>query len=333
MVKIALIGVGYWGRNHFRALNKLRNEGLISDIVVCDTNRSALEEIAKSGDIETCTDWEELVKDDSIKLVNIVSPSPFHFKMAKDFMLAGKDVLVEKPLAMTTEECKKLVSISEETGSGLMVGHIFRFHSALLELKKRIELGEFGEIHHISIKRQTLRIPRTDMGVMLALGIHEVDLTCFLLGDNDPDYIFADMNMHYGKTEEMALIIQKFGKTTAYCYESWVDPTEGKLRELTLIGSKGCAKIDFSVPDEITLINSYLNVKSINENKSYDVVSGGNFTVRLDFKEPLLEEIRHFIIESLKDKIYRANGKIGSRAVEMIEKAILANETKQFVRC
>ncbi len=256
-----------------------------------------------------------------------------HIKKAKDFMLAGKDVLVEKPLAMTKEECKELVSISEETGSGLMVGHIFRFHSALLELKKRIELGEFGEIHHISIKRQTLRIPRTDMGVMLALGIHEVDLTCFLLGDKDPDYIFADMNMHYGKTEEMALIIQKFGKTTAYCYESWVDPTEGKLRELTLIGSKGCAKIDFSVPDEITLINSYLNVKSINDKKSYDVVSGGNFTIRLDFKEPLLEEIRHFIIESLSDKNYRANGKIGSRAVEMVEKAILANETKQFVRC
>ena len=143
-------------------------------------------------------------------------------------MLAGKDVLVEKPLAMTKEECKELVSISDKSGSGLMVGHIFRFHSALLELKK---------------------------------------------------------------------------------------------------------KIDFSVPDEITLINSYLNVKSINDKKSYDVVSGGNFTVRLEFKEPLLEEIRHFIIKSLKDKNYRANGKIGSRAVEMVEKAILSNETKQFVRC
>lgn len=73
------------------------------------------------------------------------------------------------------------------------------------------------------------------MGVMLALGIHEVDLTCYLLGDKTPDSIFADMNSFYGNTEEMALIIQKFGKTTAYSYETWIDPTEGKLRELLLI--------------------------------------------------------------------------------------------------
>ncbi len=331
MTHIALIGVGYWGSNHLRALVKLRDEGLVTELIACDTSEISLKEVEKYEGIETETDWKNLLKDNNLDMVSIVSPSPMHYEMAKEFMLAGKDVLVEKPMALTSEECDDLINIQKQTGKGLMVGHIFRFHSAVLELKNMISKGDFGEVLYITIRRTALRPPRKDMGVMLALGIHEVDLTCFLLGDKTPDMIFSDMNYLFDKQEEMAFILQKFGKTSAYSFESWVDPTQGKLRELSLVGSLGSAVIDFLVPDEIKLVNSFLNVKESGYGKEFEVVQEGETTVKLESKEPLLEEIRHFIVNSKGNRIYDADGIIGRRAVIMIEKAIEANKKGRFI--
>ncbi|MHA1331008.1 MAG: Gfo/Idh/MocA family protein [Candidatus Hodarchaeales archaeon] len=332
MVKIGLIGVGYWGRNHLRSLKKLQSNGEVDEILVCDTNEIALKEVQKYDGVEIERDWKKVLENDSVDLVSIVTPSPFHYSMAKEFMLKGIDVLVEKPLAMTIEECDELIEISEKTGSGLMVGHIFRFHPGILELKKRIAKGEFGDILNIIIKRQTLTSPRPDMGVLLALGIHEVDLTSFLLGEKKPDFIFADMNYFFGNQEEMALIIQKFGTTTAYSYESWIDPTKGKLRELSLIGSQGSASLNFSIPNRIIIHHSYIEKTKDNSKKRFEVVNGGDFEVTLEYKEPLLEELKHFITESFNSKKYRANAEVGKRAVIMIRKAFESNKKREFVR-
>jgi predicted dehydrogenase len=309
----------------------LKDEGLIDEIVVCDINEKALMEIKKRDGFEIAKDWNSLLQDQDLDMVSIITPSPSHYEISKKFMEAGKDVLVEKPMAMTVEECDDLIKVSQETGSGLMVGHIFRFHPGVLELRNRIERGEFGEILNIKIRRQTLISPRKDMGVMLALGIHEVDLTCFLLNDKTPDKIFADMNSYYTNNEEMALIIQKFGKTTAYSIESWIDPSEGKLRDLYLIGTQGSAKLNFSIPNKINLINSYLKPRNNSKNTTYEVVNGGDFEVVIDYKEPLLEELRHFVLESKNKKKYQANAAIGRRAVYLILKAIESNKLNKFL--
>lgn len=331
MDKIALIGVGYWGRNHLKSLNKLREEGLIDKIVACDSNKLALNIVKKHSDMEIEYNWKKLLEDDDLNMASIVSPSPLHYEMSKEFMLAGKDVLVEKPMALNSDECDDLLDIQKKTGSGLMVGHIFRFHPAVIELREMIRKGNFGEILYFTIRRTALRPPRKDMGVMLALGIHEVDLTCFLLGDKTPDSIFADLNYLFGNKEEMAFILQKFGKTSAYSFESWVDPTKGKLRELCLVGSLGSAVINFLIPDEIKLVNAFLNVKETESGREYEAVQGEETIARLEYKEPLLEEIRHFVVQSQGNKQYNANGKIGKRAVVMIEKAIEANKKKSYV--
>ncbi len=332
MVKVGLLGTGYWGKNHLKSLKKLRDQGEVDSIVVCDANENIIKEIEKYDEVSTTTNWKDLLKDGKLDMVSIVTPSPLHYSMTKEFLLAGKDVLVEKPMAMTIEECDDLISTSEKTGSGVMVGHIFRFHPGVLEIKQRIDKGEFGDILYINVRRQTLTTPRKDMGVMLALGIHEVDLNCFLLGDQDPDYIFADMNYYFDNQEETALIIQKFGKTTAYSFESWVDPSKGKLRELQLVGSLGSASLNFSVPNKIILHQSYLKKIEEEGKKRFDVVSGGEFEVSVDFKEPLLEEIRHFVKESQNEKKYNANAFIGKRAVQLIHKAIESNERKALVK-
>lgn len=124
----------------------MNEEGLISKIVVCDINQEALEEMRVKKDIEIENNWYKLHDDEELQLVSIVSPSLMRYEMAKQFMLKGKDILIEKPMAMSSKECDELIKISQETGSGIMVGHIFRFHSAANELKRRIEQNEFSEI-------------------------------------------------------------------------------------------------------------------------------------------------------------------------------------------
>ena len=331
MVKVGLIGVGHWGKNHLRSLKKLQEQGEVDEILVCDSNESALVEVEKYDGVEIERNWKNVLNNDSVDMVSIVTPTPYHFEMSKKFLLAGKDVLVEKPLAMNVEECDNLIKTSEETGRGLMVGHIFRFHPGVIELKNRIEKGEFRDILYTIIRRQALSSPRKDMGVMLALGIHEVDLNCFLLGDITPDSIFTDMNNFFDSHEEMALIIQKFDKTKAYSYESWVDPTKGKLRELSLIGSQGSASLNFNIPNKITIHQAYFEKDRESKDKKLEVVSGGDFEVNLEYKEPLYEEIKHFIEKSLTDKKYNSNAQIGRRAVLMIEKAVESYKEGKFI--
>ncbi|MHA1111222.1 MAG: Gfo/Idh/MocA family protein [Promethearchaeota archaeon] len=332
MTKYAIVGLGYWGKNHLRSLIKLRSQKIVDEIIVCDISDDALERTKEYPEIEVCKVWTHLLNDESLDMVSIVSPSPFHFEMTKAFLLAGKDVLVEKPMALTSKECEELLEIQKQTKKGLMVGHIFRFHPAILELRNRIQKGEFGEILYMIVRRMALRIPRKDMGVMLALGIHEVDLTCFLLGDKTPDSIFADMNYLYDDQEEMAFILQKFGKCSAYSFESWVDPTQGKLRELSLVGSLGSVTIDFLVPNEIKIIKSYLDVEEGEKGKEFTIINKGESIINLDPQEPLLEEIKHFIIESQGNKNYKADGNVGRRAVVMIEKAIEAHTNKKVIK-
>jgi len=330
MVNIALIGMGYWGKNHFRALRTLQKDGKVDNILVCDKNVKVLSELEKTTDVYLEKDWKEVVTDEDFELVDIVVPTPSHYKISKDMMLAGKDVLVEKPLSLTSEECDKLIEISKNTGSGLMVGHIFRYHTAVNELKQRIEEGYFGEILYITTRRQSLRIPRKDMGVMLALGVHEVDLHSYLLGDIEPDSIFADINYFFGGKDDMALIIQKFGDIKAYSKESWVDPSQGKLRDLTLVGRRGSAIINFSIPDKLHIINEFINPNDIKDTR--EIIREGSFTVSLEFKEPLLEEIKHFIEKSLSDKKYASNALVGKRAILMLEKAFKSSKEGKYIK-
>jgi len=329
MVNIALIGMGYWGRNHFRALRTLQKNGDLDKILVCDSNPRILKELKKLDNIYLETNWKKVVMNKDFDLVDIVVPTPLHYKISREMMLAGKDVLVEKPLSLTSVECDNLIKVSNETGRGLMVGHIFRYHTAVNELRNRIMEGFFGDILYITIRRQSLRIPRKDMGVMLALGVHEVDLHSYLLGDIEPDSIFADINFFFGRKDDMAFIIQKFGNIKAYSIESWVDPSRGKLRELTLVGRKGSAMIDFSVPEKIQIINEYINP---NDNlDSREIIREGSFTVSLEPKEPLLEEIKHFIEKSLSDKQYSSNAQVGKRSIVMLEKAFRSSIEGKYI--
>jgi predicted dehydrogenase len=323
MTGIAVIGTGYWGKNHVRGFKELMDEGEIDKLAVCDIDEGRAKKIADDFGIEYETDYQKLLNSDDISGVSIVTPSPSHYKLSREFIEAKKDVLVEKPMTLDIEEGKKLVELVNGSDQILMVGHIFRYHSSVLELKKRLAARELGEIIYMFCNRLAFRAPRKDMGVLYALTIHEVDLFCYLLNHEHPESIYAVLSHYYQPAiEETAMITMTFpGNVKCFAFESWLAPTVGKQRDLVVIGTDKSARVDYLKPQELQIFDSAISVEEVSGQKEFKEIHEGSRVIPIEYKEPLKEELRHFI-DRIKDRGKPiSDAKIGLRAVEMVEKA------------
>jgi predicted dehydrogenase len=340
MTAIAVIGTGYWGRNHVRVFKELLDEGMISDLILCDESEERVKAMADGFELRYTTNYDQILNDKTFDSVSIVTPSPQHYDMARKAIEHGKNVLVKKPMTMTPEEANKLVKITEERDGILMVDHIFRYHSAVQELKKRIVRGDFGNIMYMFGNRLAFRVPRIDMGVLHSLGIHEMDLFCYLLNKDYPEGIYTHVERHFfSNIEETALIILTFeGDITCYAFESWMAPIGGKKRELTVIGNKMSARIDYLKPQELQIFDSAILPKKMTEGGSEDGVldfeleQEGSYTIPIEYKEPLKEELKHFISCAQNHTQPISDMYSGKRAVEMIEVAFKSAEAKSLIK-
>jgi predicted dehydrogenase len=325
MIGVAVVGTGYWGRNHVRAYKELENEGFVKKVKICDANEGQAKKMSNTYKVEYITDPDELLNDPQIQAVNIVTPSLTHYALAKKFMEAGKDVLVEKPVTMNSAEAKELIEIAGRTGRILMAGHIFRYHPAVKELKRRIELGELGEVKMLFTNRFFFGLPRKDMGVVYALGIHELDLFCYLLDREFPHSLTA-VTTHTFKNgiEETAFLALDFGEATGYALESWLVPVYGKKRDLVIIGSEKCAFVDYLNLQELTLFEARIFTDN---DMPVRVEDEGRQSIPLTYAEPLKEELRHFLACVKQRSKPLTDGEVGWRAVLMAEKALESSKT------
>jgi predicted dehydrogenase len=332
MVKVAVIGTGYWGKNHVRTFNELRSEGVIDELEICEVDEIKAKDFSKIYHIPYTTNYNDLLKDDSLDGVSIATPTVTHFELAKKFIDAGKDVFVEKPMTTNSEEAEELIKHAEGKNTLLMVGHIFRHHSAVKDLKKRIERGDFGRIYYLTSTRFSYRAPRLDMGVLYALAIHEVDIFCYLLKKEYPLEIMAHLSRYLQKDiEEVALLVMKFeNETLGYAFESWMTPVEGKRRDLTIIGSRMSAKVDYLKPQELQLFDS--SIVPSEDGIGFRAEYEGSYTVPIPYKEPLKEEMKHFV-ECIKTREKPLSDMYaGKRAVEMIEMAFESARENRSVK-
>jgi len=327
MIGIAVIGTGYWGKNHVRTYSELASEGVIDNVKICDLDEKRARELGEAFNIEYLTDYKELVADPNIDAVSIVTPSHTHYALAKEFMEAGKDVLVEKPMTMDSREAEQLVKIATDTNRILMVGHIFRHHPAVKELKHRIDQGEFGKIRLISSNRLSFGAPRKDMGVIYALGIHEVDMFCYLMDREYPNSIHTTASCALQPDiEETAMITMDFNNTKAYAFESWLIPAYGEQRDLVVVGSEKTAKIDYLKPQELQVFAIRIAEQDFDGKTAFSVENEGAYTIPIPYAEPLKEELHHFI-NCVNDRLTPiSDGQIGLRAVRMAEAALKSSK-------
>ena len=314
-MKIAQIGTGYWGKNHARVWKEMKDDGEIDDVILVDINEAAVSSLAKNLGLEYMTDPEKV---EGVDAVDIVAPTPLHFPLSMKFMEKGMDVFVEKPMTATSKESSELVSFAEKNGRILMPGHLFRYHPALNYIRGMVQRGEFGRIFYMKTTRSALRVPRKDMGVLLALAIHDVDTYSYVL-ERKADSVLCSIEENIWEgVEDVAHLRMEYGDVTGYIFESWLSPIGNKVREFQITGEGMSARIDYLKPDIIEIYESGLN----DEGGDFTLRNEGMRTVTIPYKEPLKEELRDFVSSVESRKMPVADMYSGMRAVELIEKAM-----------
>ena len=333
MVGIGIVGTGYWGKNHLTIYKSLLLEKKIDYLKICDIDEERVKEFSELNSIDYTTNIKEVLNDNKITAVVIVTPSSTHYELSKQSLKSGRDVFVEKPITLQSDNAMKLIDLAKQKRKILMVGHLFRYHPVVKDIKKRIETGEFGKIQMILTFRLALGVPRKDMGVILALAVHDLDLTCYLLNKSEPESILVD-NGKFNQEEviEMTNISLNFDNNTkGYIMGSWNIPVYGKRRELLIIGSEKSALVDYLTPSEYQIFDSNIKRSKVNNELIFEKHNNGIQKIVIEYKEPLKEEILHFI-KCIKTRTTpNSDGLVGYNAVKMCENAILSAEKNERI--
>lgn len=322
----AVIGTGYWGSNHVRVGTELVEEGVLESLVLCDIDESRAADLASDYGVEYTTDYADL-PELGVDAATVATPSTTHRQIAVDLLDAGLDLLVEKPLALTSDDAWAIVDAAKRNDATLGVGHIFRYHPALNELKGRIDRGELGRIKYLNTNRFSFRVPRATTGVLYSLAIHDVDVYSYLLGET-PNAIYCNLDSVIREDiDETATLVLDYDDATGVINESWQVPVFGKHRDLTLVGSQRAAYIDYLDDTELELFDAYVT----ETDGDYRAYTEGKHHYETEQREPLRVEVIEFLEAANAGEQPPASGEVGARTVEMLEYAQRSNERDEVV--
>ncbi|MFW9964728.1 MAG: Gfo/Idh/MocA family protein [Candidatus Sifarchaeia archaeon] len=319
-VNVALIGLGQWGMNHLAALKRLEKLGKVGQITLNDSNLAYGKKIAKEYNLPFEADIDSIIDNSQIDAIHIVTPPDTHFSIGNKALSAGKHVLIEKPLAMTTQECDILIDKSEKNSCILMVGHIFRYHPAIRKLAELLSTDYFGSVYSIDIIRKAMRVPRDDSGVLHSLAIHDVDLACYLFNQSFPTSIYSvSQSFFRDYPDESSIILMQFPNSGFAKIEStWLNPTQQSIRTLELIGSQRSAFIDLLTPDKLIINHDHIE----KQNGELTHIKSKSEAIETYPGMPLDIEIAHFLECVISGNEPLTPGHIGRNAIALIELAI-----------
>jgi UDP-N-acetylglucosamine 3-dehydrogenase len=305
MLRVGVVGVGMMGQHHVRVYSELAKEGKVELVGIADANFERAKELAKKYGTIPYADYHELVNE-NLDAVSIAVPTSLHKEVALEFIKAGTSVLVEKPIADTIENGEAIMKAAEEAGVVLAVGHIERFNPALLKLKEVVDRGELGKIVTITAKRVGPMATRIrDVGIIIDLGVHDIDIISYLFGEPVKTvYARAGNVLHPAGVEDHALITLGFEEGSGIVETNWLTPH--KTRTLNVVGTGGIAYLDY-IEQSLKLYNH----EWIKEAK-------------IQKKEPLRNELEHFVECVEKGKRPIVDGKAGLHALKV---ALLAQES------
>jgi len=308
---IAMIGCGYWGKNLVRNFYEL--EALCA---ICDNDEKVLQPFkTKYPDLRAVADYKTLLKDAAVKAVAIATPAASHFAFAKDALLAGKDVFVEKPIALSYKEGEELVSLAKEKGRLLMVGHILEYHPAIRKLKELVAAGELGKIHYVYSNRLNLGKFRTEENILWSFAPHDISIILTLL-----DEMPAQVSAHGGnylnpQIADVTVTNLDFPSgTKAHIFVSWLHPY--KEQKLVIIGDKKMAVFDDTHPR--TKLVSYDHKIAWIERQPVPRPEEAQ-PIDIETVEPLRAECRHFIDCVATRRTPETDGRNGLRVLKILE--------------
>lgn len=325
MTKILLLGLGRWGVNHLRNLQSMGVE-----LYVAEVDGKRLEPARKAGLEEgrLTTRYQELVG--KVDCVVVVTPAQTHYSICREFIAAGKDVFVEKPITLVAGEARVLTEFAQQHDRILQVGHIFRFDPASQWLCEAIREGQFGRVHMLRSNFSGFKRPRNDSGVMFADAIHFVDLFNYFMGRTPVRVNAVAQDFLCRGMEDASLISLDYSQgnaaTWATIETNYFLP--GKYREVTVIGSELSAVCDYNAAQY--KIKTFAN-RHVKEGTDFKAVEGALHQVESPPEEPLLAELRAFVDSVQTRKAPRADGWAGYHSVRVLEAAQESIRTGRMV--
>jgi len=308
---IAVIGCGHWGQNLVRNFAEL--DALHS---VCDIDPSKLEHVKSLyRGITTEISFPEVLRNDEVTGVVISTPATLHYPLAKEALLAGKDVLVEKPLALRVEEGRELVELAEGKKRVLMVGHLLEYHPGVTKLKELVDKGELGKINYIYSNRLNLGKFRTEENILWSFAPHDISVILLLLGEM-PQEVSAYGGYYLNQDiADVTITTMTFASgVRAHIFVSWLHPY--KEQKLVIVGDKKMLLFDDVAPQDKLLLYSHKIewIDRVPVPRQED-----SQPVEFTMAEPLRLECQHFL-ECIRTRQQpKSDGHSGLRVLQILD--------------
>lgn len=307
---VAVIGTGFWGKNHARVYNELPTTELVA---ICDVNAERAKAIADQYGIKAYTSSSRMLQNKEIEAISVCTWSTVLAKEALKGLRAGKHVLVEKPMATNTTQAIKLCETAQQNGLVLTVGFLMRFIPGLQVIREAVEKKKIGELVCANTKRVSQWPERIgDVGVVKDYAIHDIDVMRFIF-QQDPVTVYAKMgSMRHRKFEDYAHIMLTYKNgESAFIESNWLTPY--KTRTLTVTGSDAIMRLDY-ISQDVWIEQQKETVQP-----------------RYPFQEPLKCELQHFAECILEKKKPLITGEDGVRALEVAQAAMQSSAKNRAI--
>ncbi|HWC17189.1 MAG TPA: Gfo/Idh/MocA family oxidoreductase [Terriglobales bacterium] len=308
--KVAVIGAGYWGKNLVRNFHNLKALACI-----CDTRGEVLKQLGSEYDVRTCSDRQAILTDDAIGGVVVATPAADHYDTVRQCLKHGKDVYVEKPLALRVEEGRELVNLAAGGNRILMVGHILEYHPAINALKKLVSSGELGHIQYIFSSRLNLGKLRTEENILWSFAPHDISAILSLLGEQPVRVSTQGGSYLNAQIPDTTLTSCEFKSgVKAHIFVSWLHPF--KEQKLTVVGGKKMAVFD-DMERERKLVLYAHRIDWVDRVPIAQKAEGE--VIPVPQEEPLRAECEHFLECMRTRQLPRTSGAKALRVLEVLE--------------
>jgi predicted dehydrogenase len=329
VIRVGVIGYGYWGPNLVRNFMECADASVE---MVCDVHQARLAEVTRRySSVRTTTSADELCRDPSVDAVVITTPVESHYPLALAALQAGKHVLVEKPLASTSEQASRLIDEAASRQLVLLVDHTFVYTGAVRKMRELAQQGELGDLYYYDSVRINLGLFQQDVNVLWDLAVHDLAIMDYVL-DRQPVAVSATGLSHVaGKPENIAYMTMFFDETLiAHVHANWLAPV--KVRRTLLGGSRRMVVFDdLEASEKVKVYDRGISLNPSADNVYQMLVgyrAGDVWSPQLSISEALSVEVAHFVDCVSRGATPITDGEVGLRVVRLLEAATVSMADK-----
>ncbi len=323
MLNVGIIGLGYWGPNYLRIFSQLDGCRLAA---ASDKDSKRIASFSKNyPQVHFYSDFKKMLTDESLDAVVIATPTTTHFAITKEVLSRGAHVLLEKPLALTSKECRALIDLAKKNKKILMVGHTFLYNQAVNWIKNFVDSGEAGKVYYLHAQRTNLGPIRHDVGALVDLAPHDISMFLHILGKEPVSVSAHGSAFLNGLREDVSYLNLEFKDGTfGHVHVSWLEPR--KVRQLTVIGDKKMILFDdVNLAEPLRIFDKGVTVTK--EYRTFGefqmVLRDGEIVIpKVNLSEPLKAQCQAFIQSVISGKKPVSDGVFGLKVVRVLEAAL-----------